>query len=383
MKCFRFDIGLENNKESNDFLRCLWSRMAVNFGKLAWQYVPFKVPRSRFIQVGRASVGDDTLIDVRIIYKNRGCLSSIVFDLSGQFDTKIIKERLNQSITEAFRDKDYIHEVIGKGTFDNNIEFKGKKGRLFAVENNEYKIHFWGYDKADCSSMFKTQSQQICDLLTFDTLKYITITGTLTELIRNHNNLRTQLVNNETGKSIGGYERNIRFRNLVVSDSMVEYIDDYLERPYQYENHFTNFDRSVQLFSQGIRNEELSNLCIGFPEPYVEQAVVFYMSALEVITLDDGQPEKCECCGQMKYSIARRVTDLMNVMIPGGGEFAKQYYKARSKYVHTGILLSSNNYQNRSIPLMSMYSDSGMIDQIPQVNYCLKEIVKLCIERHG
>ena len=63
MKCFRFDIGLENNKESNDFLRCLWSRMAVNFGKLAWQYVPFKVPSSKVIQVGRASVGDSLTLE--------------------------------------------------------------------------------------------------------------------------------------------------------------------------------------------------------------------------------------------------------------------------------------------------------------------------------
>ena len=30
---FVFGVGLKSNKETNDFLRCLWARMAATFGK--------------------------------------------------------------------------------------------------------------------------------------------------------------------------------------------------------------------------------------------------------------------------------------------------------------------------------------------------------------
>ena len=163
---------------------------------------------------------------------------------------------------------------------------------------------------------------------------------------------------------------------------MADYIDSYLERPYGYEEHFSNFDKSVQLFAQGVRNEELAGIAAGLPEPYTEQAIVAYMSALEIITLGDKEPETCKCCGQMRYSIARRVTDLANAAIEGWGDFVKGYYGDRSKYVHTGLLLSSNSYMGRSVPLMSKGAKTGMIVQIGRVGDSLRDMVRYCIEWH-
>lgn len=208
------------------------------------------------------------------------------------------------------------------------------------------------------------------------------MSGTLTEEIRENHNFQTNLVDEYTGEVTDTLEKNEMYRNLEVSDHMAEYINSYLQRPYGYEEHYTNFDRSVQFLAQGVRNEELSRVAIGLPEPYVEQAIVNYMSALEVITLEDREPEQCECCGQTKYSIARRVMDLAEHALPGGNTFAREYYSNRSKYMHTGTLFSSNSYVNRSIPLMSKNARNGMLDQVPIVDGGLKEAIKACIECH-
>ena len=106
------------------------------------------------------------------------------------------------------------------------------------------------------------------------------------------------------------------------------------------------------------------------------------MSALEVITLEDREPELCEYCGQTKYSIARRVMDLAEHALSGGSTFAREYYNDRSRYMHTGTLFSSNSYVNRSIPLMSKNARNGMLDQVPFVDGGLKEAIKACIECH-
>ena len=63
MEDFTFGIGLKSNKESNDFLRCLWSRISQRFGTLAWMYSPFKVGNTIF--VGQACISDEILLYVK------------------------------------------------------------------------------------------------------------------------------------------------------------------------------------------------------------------------------------------------------------------------------------------------------------------------------
>lgn len=233
---FVFGIGLQSNKESNDFLRCLWSRIAASFGKLAWQYNPIKVNNTIF--VGHGCISEDILLNVRLGFKKRGCLAFINFSPSGSFDANKLHSKLKQCVNEALNYKDYEREVTGTGLIDKNLSFIKKEGHNFRVEGNRLTLRVRGYDDADCSCMFKAQIQQICNLLTFDTLKYITLSGTLTEEIRNNHNFITCLVNEDDGES-DSMERNEMYRNLEVSDKMAQYLDSYLERSFDYENHFS------------------------------------------------------------------------------------------------------------------------------------------------
>lgn len=377
-----FCIGMKTNRETNDYLRCLWSRMAFAFGKLAWMYAPLRVNTTIF--VGQASVGENLIFEVRFHYKKRGCLSVIDFLPSGEYDILQIKCLLKQCVNEAFHYEKYLREVQVLGYLDQNISFKKRSGRCFVIDDNKVSLLVYGYDKDDTFTLFKEQLQQVCNLLTFDTLRYITIKDTLIEEIREKHNFSVTLVNADTGEKTDELVKNEMYHNLEVSDRVSHYIDSYLERPFGYELQYTNFDKSVQLFAQGIRNEEMSSISTGLPEPYAEQAIVNYMSSLEVITLNDKEPQQCKCCGQLKYSIAKRVTDLANRTFPGLGVFVKEYYGERSKYVHAGSLLSTNNYIGRSFPLMSTNKNSRtvMIKQIARVPNELKEMVKSCIEWH-
>lgn len=377
---FVFGIGLKNNKETNDFLRCLWARIAATFGKLAWQYSPFKTGNTIF--VGMASIGENILLNIKLTYKQKGCLAIIDFAPSGTFDHDTLHSQLKKCVKEALQPEKYIRKVFYKGKLDKCISFQKKSRKNFVIEGDTLTLKVFGYDDEDCKTMSKAQFLQVCNFLTFDTTRYITLSNTLTEELRENHNFLAKLKDGDTGEVIGEMEKNKMYQNLIVSDKMADYIDSFLDRPYRYEEHFTNFDKSVQLFAQGIRNEELLEMAAGLPEPYAEQAIVAYMSAMEIITLGDKEPETCKCCGQTRYSIARRVTDLANAAIAGWSEFVKRYYGYRSKYVHTGLLLSNNSYIGRSIPLMSNGSKTGMIVQIGRVRPELKEMVKACIEWH-
>ncbi len=377
---FTFAVGLKSNKETNDFLRCLWSRLGNHFGGIGWEYSPVRTGNRIF--VGFASLGKDILLDVSLFYKERGCLSKIELSPRGCKDGVILKKQFKQCIEEAIDNGKYLKEHFFKAKLDKNLSFKKRKEKNFSVDGNDIILKIRGYDTNDCGSMFKMQLQQVCNLLTFDTLRYITFSGTLTEEIREKHNFITNLVDYETGKVTDALEKNERYRGLTVSDNMANYIDEYLEKPYMYENHHTLFDISTQLFAQAVRNEEMANIMAGLPEPFVEQAITNYMSTLEVITLNDKEPETCECCGQTKYSIARRVSDLMEQAVHNGKDIAKKYYGNRSKFVHAGVLLSSNSYAKSSIPLMSKNTYTGLLDQLSLLDPCMKEAVKECIIWH-
>lgn len=377
---FVFGVGLSSNKETNDFLRCLWSRLSATFGEIGWQYMPMRNGNQIF--VGYASLEKNILLNVTLHYKRRGCLSKIDFSPSGYDDECQMQRMLKKCVDEALCSNKFLSSHYLSISIDKNMSFKKKCRKNFCIEGNKLILRVDGFDTNDCVSMLKTQSQQVCDLMTFDTLRYVTVSGTLMEEIREKHNFKTDLIDMEGEGVIDTIEKNEMYRNLDLSDHMADYINQYLERPYMYENHFTLFETSTQLFAQGVRNEELSRIMVGQPEPYTEQAITNYMSALEIITLRDKEPETCDCCGQMKYSIARRVKDLAANALHEGNDFVNRFYGYRSKYVHTGSLLSSNNYICCSIPLMSKSSQSGTIDQVAMIDSWVKEGVKQCIVWH-
>ena len=149
---FVFGVGLKSNKETNDFLRCLWARMAATFGKLAWQYSPLRIGNT--IIVGIACIGENTHLNIKLTYKQKGCVASIDFDTEGTYDHDTLHRQLKKCVKEALLPEKYIRKVFGKGKLDKCISFQKKSRKNFSIEGDTITIKVLGYDDEDCATMF-------------------------------------------------------------------------------------------------------------------------------------------------------------------------------------------------------------------------------------
>jgi hypothetical protein len=116
---------------------------------------------------------------------------------------------------------------------------------------------------------------------------------------------------------------------------------------------------------------------------HAEITGTLYMSALEVASkIGAAEPEPCPQCGQPRYRISQRVTDLMTKH--GGpklGQLAKAYYSDRSKYLHEGIMLSDSSYAGVSIPLLDPSGPTGCRTQTASPSPNLQEYTGFCMRR--
>lgn len=378
---YSYLINLTSNKESNDFLRCLWSRIRIHFGNIGWLFQPMKC-RNNYIHLGFTSFGSINTFDVSCQYKIKGCISVIQFENESDIEDHSLRENLNACIEEAKRFGEYLQQFKYKFFFDKSLCFKEKKGKLISIDKNSISFQVKAYDRIDALSLSKMYLSFICDLLTFDTLKYITVSTKETFLAREKQYTNIKWINSETGESVNNKDIDTKENGIDISPETFSYIESFLIRPYMYEDHYTLFEKSVITFAQAIWNEEESNARNNLNTPYAEQAVMFYMSALEIITQEDIKPHKCSECGQETFSIAKRVKQLAKKAIENGEEFAQLYYSQRSSFVHMGEYMSNYSDMGSIIPLLSKKNKNGTINQRSMLELDLKSIIKKCILWH-
>lgn len=163
------------------------------------------------------------------------------------------------------------------------------------------------------------------------------------------------------------------------------YIDHFLSKPLSYSDNLNSFEKSIIFFSEGLFFEELYSTPFSLDFNSNEYSITAYMSALELITINDINPKKCDNCGQETFSISKRIIELAKKANPDNEnikKFITNYYVARSKFVHAGDLTSSYNYIGKSIPLLSITSKNGIINQRDYETYNLKFIIKDLIQFH-
>lgn len=354
-----YTIGLDSNVASNEYLRCLWFLIRKQFGKLAWIFIPTKIAYKNLIIVGNADVGLESPLSISIRYKKRGCLSSVSFS---KIPSDGIRNQLIGCLKEASNYNKYLRDrrIICK--LSKFIDINYSEGDMFSIKGNELSFSLASYDKEDGRMIAKDMHNILCSILTF-------------YLLTPANPANDQLL----------YEKHKKI-NLELPEQAIRHIDNFLSKRYEYENNLTLFETAIEAFSQGITYETLSLSTISDVLPFIESAIVSYMSALEIISTNDVMPIKCQTCGQMRYSISRRVLELVTKASSGYEDYMakwiRQYYKIRSEYIHTGKKLSMRNYSGVSIPLLSIYNNSGMINQKQIVPPDIKYIVRNAILSH-
>lgn len=350
-------LGYRTNKDSNDYLRRLWAIIRREFGKLAWNYMPDKDNNTVFL--GYADIGLGKSVEFTLTYKQKGCLKEICVN---GLPSEDIAAKMESCLTLA--KKVPKPEWFTFAFFISpQCDFKEFKGKHFYLNGNKIAYSVIGYDSIDAKYVFADRMKIVCAILSFYLLYPIVQTDS------------------GLNKILELYER-----NLTITDHVAEIIDAFLEREYLYENDVTLFESAMLVFAQGIKSEYMSYKTSGIDYPFSETAVVDYMSALEIITTNDIEPTKCSVCGQLKFSIAKRVMNLAISYNPEKKDRMKRwitnYYDLRSKYVHTGKRISRNNYIGVSLPLMSVSSKRGAIMQLSIVDSSIKEGVRNMILLH-
>lgn len=359
-----YSLGYDSNKESNDFLRCFWAALRKEFGKAAWNLLPLRIENK--IYLGYCDIGLGHALEISLSYKIRGCLSAISISVDDSISDTQLQRRLKECINYACKNIDNLESFSLTLQLDSAICFEKSESNYLSLDDNRLTLNVYGYDLVDAKTLSSSLLKNICAWLSFDQLKYISIEGCAFQVYSD--SVRRQF----------GRQRKYR---LKVSDSIQKYLDEFIGKPYSYEDNLSDIDKAVFLFGQGLKYDELSQMTISPLESYNEQAILCYMSALEVASLKDIEPTKCECCGQLRYSIAKRVENLVYEVSQSMAlrKMIADFYKNRSKFVHLGTMFSENNYTGISIPLMNKGYGDGLIMQCNFRSADLADIVKECI----
>ncbi len=270
-----FHVGIDSNEEANKFLRKLWSELRREFGKCAWNYIPHKIGQDNTIIFGTMDIEipEGSLI-VSICYLKKGTIKTISFGFMDQKPSEHRLHELNQNIQEIIN--------ISKSNLNQPAKFLFKTGI-----NSIFKS--LGYYKGEAFSTYFNQlneSQKV--------------------FLRGCQHFHTARK----------YDAQIYDRFKYHSTEEIE------SDLYQ-----INFEE---------RDEQLS-IAAKMGSTHMEIASVLYISALEVASsINIANPKNCSECGQPIYNIGRRVVDIgekyLNVAL--GKEF-KEYYRKRSKYLHS------------------------------------------------
>lgn len=354
-------LGLQSNKKSNDFLRCLWANIRKEFGKAAWYLLPLKVENTIF--VGYCDLGLDKELDITLKTKIKGCLSNIIFSIPDEIHNKEqIESRLKGCVTKSRHGLGQYKMFSIPITLNKSFNFGKVEGTSFSMLGNKLSIKVKAYDEIDAQTMFMSLIKTVCAYISLDVMAYINVSSDVFD-------------------DVSMEENQQKDDAIIMSNEIIKYVDDFIAKPFLYEDNLSILDKCVCLYAQGLKYAEMTFRHLNSFENYGELAVLYFMSALEVITLNDIKPEKCNECGQQRYSIARRVVDLV-YDVTNSEEMKnkfKDYYSYRSKFVHTGEMLSSDNYVGTSVPLLSIREKNGVIMQLPFYTDELKDVVKRCI----
>ncbi|WP_162178649.1 hypothetical protein [Deinococcus marmoris] len=391
-------------EDSNSFLRCLWSTIRTEHLEVRWQTGKFK-PVNNTINLGYIQIENLGTFGVKAIYEQRGIVKILSFE-SKEDDSKEEIVRLIDTALRNYKNS----EMIYRHTFF----FKSMRERFGNIEGKNFKISTYsdgnllsiplrGYDSIDAFEKYREYVQPILDVL-----------AALTNLPWWLDNVTGDELNmmeidfeglDENGQPwidglpmIDGY--------IQISDVGKKLIDKVLELGFEDQNvsdvvnscHHFHLARKMECIAFDsiitrvvASSEDFTLVDIDESNPFLsirpilpessELAVSLYCSSLEALSKLEDQPvEKCDDCGQLKFSVKKRVMGLVSKILNESisKEYISPMYDRRSKYLHTGNR-TIERYIGSSNPQLDPLSRFGVreVQNINSLN--LREYVSYCI----
>ena len=164
---------------------------------------------------------------------------------------------------------------------------------------------------------------------------------------------------------------------ILLSKEAIKIIEQIITEEPHSNDLFYVFLKSCYHFRNSLQNEiTIQNEMLDVNDIYVlsrgkmdnnirsiiDGTVTGYLSSVETVTLNNSAAEKCNSCGQLKYSITNRIKFFMDKYLHDGyGDIFKRIYNLRSLYLHTGESCSSK-YISPIRPLLDVKTGTGSVD---------------------
>lgn len=365
---------------SNRLLRALWASLRQEFGNLGWCYQPVRDGDNRQIYFGLADISILSPILVGVTYKQRGIISHILFEDKFADKSDPIISRIESCVRTA--------ETANESDFFMTSEIIMPSGYLFQ-DLNELNIFslltignrtsltlgFSAFDKYDAEHNFNLCARPIVDVLSaFSNLFFgiskpnFSSSSCLDDVQRPEYNLGVDWID--------GYP--MIDGKIAMPDHCLKLIRDIARN---------NINKDKQLILDAChhfhsaRSLEQQACDFSRTETSSEMAMVLYISCLEVLSsINAPSPETCRTCSQPKYRISTRVEEFVAHHLGAyPADMVKNIYNERSKYLHTGRLLSSRSATRTIIPQLDSSANNGVRSPISTLHINLREFTSYCI----
>jgi len=377
-------VNIKTNKNSNLFLRYLWSILGDGKSK-GWQTFSLKLGSQQTVMLGMFSchsLSKEYLIS--ITYKTKGCINTIIFDdVTNEDDKNIITASVKQALSyESALEEQWCSFNI-KSTAYTPSHYESEYVILKPYKKNSDKnsyleilIKVLGYDNDDIMALATKKSKEILNFLSSQMQSVLSMDVDQKENIYMIKNLNKYFEEN--------YDENIPIldENLMISSNVIKFIENIAKCQYTIE--METYLRASKLYHLALKNYCFKhnpykfdfNLA-NYNMSLIETSNTLFMSSLEGLTLIfPSENINCVECGQKIFSIRKKVLELVEKYINGLVEkkYIDSFYKDRSSFVHEGIFYSNESYTGTSIP--TLQSNSEVVNQIETVNiHHLKNIV--------
>lgn len=379
----RLKLSPSDEMASNRLLRALWAQLRAEFGKLAWMYQPRKDGPKRIIYFGYADLALAATIHIGITYKKRGVIDGILFeDVFNKIE--LPKDRLKKCVNLAERKAENKISIASKMFVPYKLSFSTiEEHECFSILNYEDESTYLclkvdAFDEADAIYKFSLNTKPILDVLSSFTNLYFALDGAIGSPPSASTFQKT--VSASASDWLDGYP--VTDGTVFIPEacfSLIENIicDNLTKQKQQLVNACQHFHAARIL-------EEQSNTFHSSSFVEKELALVLYISCLEVLSLIDApSPVTCETCSQPQYRISTRVKDFMEKHNgPWAAKLVKELYDNRSKYLHTGSLLSSRSFSGYIIPQLDFFSldKSSVRSPLPVAPiHNLREYTSFCV----
>lgn len=403
----KFEIRINEFNESNNFLKSLWREFNEtiplgNLERCPWAFMPKKKVADKSVIYFGSMNTKLGIIHVAISFKKKGTIDNICFLFDDNSNVNDFNLGLLKQIVEKSKNK--IHEIY---TFNAKCILVGKyknlkgeyvlnnyKSEKYIIYNDQGNLNLVfngsGYDFIDYENNIYEILQRVINFLCIET-----------NILYEFHSVYIENGNIDFSEYSGKY--NDSFQEDIDDDGFVfvdgEFIDFYplhkdkillsrkgikvLDSIIANENKNDNYNifmNSCHLFKQGIEQEyespeseihaayskdkvlNVKKLGTGKNQGIISNAITYYMSALENITLIGYEAEKCSACGQLKYEIGNRVNEIIEKYFnPDMGKCLKKIYALRSMYLHSGKLYCGGNY-SRVRPILDLSTGTNCKD---------------------